>query len=243
MTLLAMKYQAGLFGSFSSIKPDPEMIKKMVDALQEWNMMPGPFVQVLESGQHANRLMMTSVDSGLNVFFQTGRIDIIKSPTDAHRVEDDSLEDFCIVAAGVMSRVLEVIQMQGNRLSLIADVLIDGISDGDMNRIRDYLLPQEFNLEGDSSKEWGVRKNNIINKDILGDIESFNSILNVSRAQGSFGDENVMRSFDAIRLLWDFNSLLENERDRFSDKHFSNFINSSSVHLNELTEKVLEVLR
>ena len=83
--------QISVFGDFTSIKPNDEIVQAMIAKLSDYGLFPAVFQEgilalspdpKLTKSETTNRLSMVSIEKMINVLFASDRIDISRASTD-----------------------------------------------------------------------------------------------------------------------------------------------------------------
>lgn len=235
-----LNLQMSLFGSFINIKPETEIVIKLLTALKEDKFIPGSadIASVdLKTGKMSveNRMQMMSPDKTWTIVFLPERIDInynYQSETTVYKNIDVILK----YANTLVEKVFSVFPATtGNRLALNCKLALENMTPDDMMQFCGRFTKPLNAYNEDSFAEWSVRFNARGKCEIEeGKEEECNRIAEMMQIEEQSGTEKT----HSIILSVDVNTLPTNLALRFKYENLRHFVNNASKFILGVTDEI-----
>ena len=187
-------------------------------------------------------LLRNQVDGTL-IVLGSQRFDFIRlSP----KPSPQELSRFSAEAGEALSNLTDALSINGHRLALIQEGLLEEMPEQEMNGIALRLGAQPALYEGQSPFEWDWRQAYHVDRDINGQSEMSNTIATIKRCSGTIRSSNLVssdeRPFDCIRVDFDINTLPTNDEQRFVSKQVRRFFEEAPGWHEELAAAIQALL-
>ncbi len=228
------KMQASFFGDISRVAPTPSTIKRVMDLFSDLELVPGTFMEIGNAGPgQQSRLMMSSPEAGIIINFATNRVDIQKQIVNRSQGLG-TIKDFSNLAADAASRISENFNINYNRVSLVADHMLELMTSEELDSAYSKLIRSHLNIGDGRPAEWNMR-NSVKDVIIVNDIsEEINSIVQINRIQGELEISGEVEIFDRLQLILDINTVAENSNTRFNKENIDSYYEGASQRYEQL---------
>ena len=190
--------------------------------------MPNTFQEISpQSPSPQLRLRLNSQNNEWGINFANYRIDIEKNPVTANGNNIGNTKDFIDEATDFISRILNHFNKEGHRVSLITSGFLQQMSDEQLDSIYNKLFnPLPFYNE-EKSFEWNYRSVAHSTITIEDHDEKINVITNINRVRGQLAVPQGITVFDRIEVMFDINTIAEEDKKRFSATSLKDFFENA----------------
>lgn len=210
----AVKYQMSLFMDLKALKVNPENISTILVELSSDNYLPSTYQELTSEGP-IDRLQMVSKDKGVQINFNSKRIDILKINPDMPK-DMELPRDFGNYVQELLGKISLIKEKHAHRLAWITHYIVNEMKEEAMNEFYSKINTSiPFYVEN-PPHEWDVKMSTRIEKDINSERELHNVISTISRNQGVIACASKSISFDRINIQFDINTHQKNTNTRFS---------------------------
>lgn len=225
-----------LFGDFSNLQADPDIVMNMYQKLTENNMsfLPGTFQEInvdIVNGtgkgiQKFNRPNFTNSKEKLSVQIATDNIKIIKELIDIKKYNFFSeLDEFKSQIKKIIKSLynIDFEISKGTRTSFIVQNFKDE-KEIDFNLVYNNLYSKNSDYNPENFLEWNSRKV-IRDKVTINNLaEEINYVNEIGRIQGIFDNSKPEDLIDTIVTIFDSNTLLSKNEVRVDENFIIEFL-------------------
>lgn len=237
-----LNFQISFFGSFSYLKPDQEVIAKLMEALKEENMLPTTTtVSTIDTANKniitEDRLRMVSLDKKWSINFLKDRIDINYNYDGGNEIFN-SLSDVFLKSKVILNSILNHFnELQGNRLALNSKILLNELSSDERNDFINKFSKHINSFIDAPLEEWYTRYNYRKGRTIFSNkVETCNNIIEL----GDIDCYDIKTEQISKRLFigFDVNTLPENDKMRFQYNNLKDFIDNLEEDFVEMFNEI-----
>ncbi|MEZ2724952.1 hypothetical protein ACBQ21_13270 [Pseudomonas putida] len=203
---VVVKYQVSLFVPFQPFTAGPESFKNAFEVFFPRGFFPSTVQEQGPGGVVAERLALTNNTLGINVQFLSNRIDFLAMPF-ASPQANLTLERFVEEVRALIGSVLGVHRLRVERLALMTERMIDNLQADALEDARKRFINSGIDeYEAAANVEWSIRQ--VVRTPLSQDFGVVcNRIYSLSKGTVQLGDVTGVRSFEAIQIALDINTL------------------------------------
>jgi hypothetical protein len=240
--------QCQFFAPNSLIKSESFLIRKLIDAFSEEQLIPqfqeGFHIEQQPTPPTANRrrrLIMTREDYGLFLLFGDDRVYLFRNLVKGNDIDDSA--GFTTTAVTIYKKLFDVIPMRGTRLSYIIKGLFGAMKEEKLVEVnRNLLNLPPFYSEVNPPHEWSTQNSARVPLEINKKEELVNVITQINRVTGQLASADGHSSFDRIQIVHDINTHQNTVEQRFSIDDIKPFLDMAIGLSNGLIDKIEEIL-
>lgn len=203
---VVVKYQVSLFVPFQPFTAGPECFKNAFEVFFPRGFFPSTIQEQGPGGPAADRLSLTNNTLGINVQFLANRIDFLAMPFASPQAKV-TLDQFVEEVRALIAMVLGVNQLRVERLALMTERMIDNLPSDTLEQARNRFINSSIDeFEQSANIEWNVRQ--VVRTPLSQHFDVIcNHIYSLSRGTAQFGDPTGVRTFEALQVALDINTL------------------------------------
>ena len=235
-----INYQTSLFGSFIDLKPETDIIIKLLASLKDEHFIPATVDLAsidIVSGKLSmeSRMQFVSTDKSWSIAFLKDRIDFNYNYQEgADPIKNiDHLGEY---AKKIITYVFSVFAAtKGNRIAVNCKILLDKMTDEEIGSFTQRFTNPFKGFENNDLLEWGMRYN--YSRDIDVDCsrtEKSNCIVDMSKVV-SVNNPNDSR----IMVSLDINTIQEIIQMRFDYTNMLYFSENARVLMKEILQEII----
>ncbi len=241
---IRQKYQASLFVDAKDITPSTENVMALLETFRDKGFLPS-VIQDFTPGNPptlAPKLQLVTQDNEWSLSFAGNKIDVEKNPTNLTGGNLGDLESFSSDTRVFAQRLLERFKKKAQRLSLVAAYLLGEMTDSRFKDVYSRLFrPPPFCVQSPPF-EWNWRSVSRVPLVPPDSEEALNVNLIINRVQGQFNTPKGVMPFDRIQLVFDINTLSDNQEYRFDMAGIDAFYARALGLHKELLPQVAELI-
>lgn len=242
MKIKSLKYQVSCFGEDSAIDPTPENIKRSVDCFMGLGFLPGSVQEIdAAAGGAVQRLSVQNAGTGTAVNFITNRVDILKQVGFPGVTDCGSVEEFVGDSLNFLRNAEDGFKLRFNRVSLVCEYMVSGLSNEVIGRVRNYFLPNQPVNGGAEPFEWDARFASRVKFDEVNG-ETVNVIVSIGRHEMQIFEPSGLRVEEALLCQIDINTDPRKAEYRFGNDLRGRFYSEALKYRKEVFENILEVV-
>ncbi len=241
-----VNFQTSLFGSFENFQADTDLVIRLLTCLREEGFIPGSVnsatVDVTTGKMLVNtRLQLLSPNRMWSIVFLDNRIDFNYS----HQGDDKDVQELLQLMEYVSKLVGLVFSalsgIRGNRLAVNLKMLMEDMSENELNRKRNKYISPIKSLDSNDYIEWSVRLNSKTQISVgETEIEDSNRIFEVMRYNYPSPVETNRKKHSTVMVSIDINTMPEKYEMRFDHRNLLTYINNSKEHIISITKEIEE---
>jgi len=226
-------YQIGFYGPGTHLEPAPDLVSKLLEQFRGKELIPTTATELQVSEDIGTRLQLQFISPNQEwlVAFEAKRILLRKQSVQGGEI--GTLGTFRRDAYEILTQILEVTPIVGNRLSLVVKGILPEMPEEKLEGAYCKLVnPIEF-YQHHRTNQWSTRSIARVEVHIGTKQELFNVITDINRSQGKLKqDSNLVVDFDRIEVGLDINTHQDNTAQRFSSADIDGFL-SEAISLGE----------
>lgn len=235
-----INYQIGFYGPGTHLEPAPDLVSKLLEQFRGKELIPTTATELQVSEDFGTRLQLQFISPNQEwlVAFEAKRILIRKQSVQGGEI--GTLDIFRRDAHEILTQILEVTPIVGNRLSLVVKGILPEMPEEELAGVYSKLIkPIDF-YKSHRTTQWSTRSIARVEVLIGTKQELLNVITDVNRSQGKLKqDSNVIVDFDRIEVGLDINTHQDNTAQRFTSPDIGVFL-TEAISLGE--ELILQVV-
>jgi len=238
-----LKYQISIFLNASELDATSKNIGDLMGVFSDKGFIPNTFQEITNlNPQPQNRFALQSPNREWYINFGSTRIDIEKNPISIKGDNLGSVETFCDEAKDIANRILSKVPKKANRLSLVTRVFLDEMNNDKLNNVYSRLFKSPELYQDNLPFEWNWRTVSHIDKEISGEMETFNVITSLNRIGAQVREGNSIATLDRIELNLDINTVPQNNEYRFNEEKIKSFLELVKTWHNEIESNTLKFI-
>lgn len=236
------QYNFILFTPDLDFEPTSESIGDLLEIFKGKNFLPNTntvFIQGIDTGPRL-QLEFKSKDSAWNLLFEKTRVSLLHKPKD--RKPLDKIEYIIDEVCDIFYRLDKYCPFLGTRMAYLIKGLLPEMDDELLKSLQYSFLNTISFYEENPSCEWSTRQVSRYNLKIDDKLELSNIITEIRRTQCDIEIESVLKHFDRIEVMYDFNTFQENKKRRFAKEHIEQFLKESINMYEIINRQISEIV-
>lgn len=236
--------QMSLFGNYVNIKPQTDIVIKLLTALQEHQFIPGSAEMVsfdLPSGKMVvdSRMQLVSPDRTWTIVFLVDRIDFnytYQNGTKSYQ----NINELVQYGKTIIEKVFSVFpDTTGNRLALNCRFVRENITNDDLNQFRGRFTKEINTFKSDNYVEWTIRYNNREKMVVGTDNEELcNRIVEISQVERLDESKQPTIALHDVVVMLDVNTSATDISQRFKYSNLLYFAENAKSFIGEAISEI-----
>lgn len=229
-----LNYQMSCFGSYSHIRPNPDVISKLMEDFSYLNFIPSTINAAtidVNSGslKTDSRIQIVSTDKKWNIAIMPNRIDV-NYKGDSNNF---SISELTSYAQKLMELAIKILRVKSGRLAINCTGILPKANNEILNKFYSKLVnPLEF-YQNKEIYEWNIAMTGLDNILLNETLEPTNIITNISLGHSDNVDDPIR-----VIVVLDINTLQDNMSERFDYECLSQFCIYANENLQLLNSNI-----
>jgi len=239
-----LRFQLAMFGSYEDIAPKPDILKYLIDAFADKELIPTTVqeLDLVNPLSPINRLSLKSADEVWSIDFGANRIDIQKNNKDVGVVNMGEFKQFLDEAKQIVKIIDKRFPKKHHRLAIVSRYLLKQMSKKVISEIF-YKNVNTIDLfKQNEPIEWNNRVVTRVQQKILESEEIINIISELNRIKGNLKINSKNEVIDRVELRFDINTYQGITDYRFELKDLAAFIDEANKIETKLKKDYIKLL-